>query len=380
MFATWRSLLASFAVAALAFPALAQREAAHPPGAVPGIERERITITISPGGAGPFKLEAMVTKPAGPGRHPLMIWSHGAPRDATDRPKTRANGAAEAVISFAQRGWTVVSLVRRGYGTSEGGYVEGVGFNCRNPDYEAQARVSGGDILEALKSLTKRADVDPSRIVLAGVSAGGFASLGAAAERPAGLAAVLNFAGGRGSNAPDSVCAEDKLAATFGALGARVAVPTFWAYSENDHFFRPEVARRFHAAFVKAGGKAQFQALPAFGEDGHRLTSNEGIMLWRDALDRFLRAQNLPTWNAPIPIPAPFLPPPPGASTHMKADFENYLGLTQFEKAFVIAPRGGFSWRSGKRTAEEAIEEALASCAAKNQGCKVYAVNNALLR
>ncbi len=45
-----------------------------------------------------------------------------------------------------------------------------------------------------------------------------------------------------------------------------------------------------------------------------------------------------------------------------------------------ITPGGGFSWRSGKRTAEEAIDEAMASCSAKNEGCKVYAVNNALMR
>jgi hypothetical protein len=131
---------------------------------------------------------------------------------------------------------------------------------------------------------------------------------------------------------------------------------------------------------VKAGGKAQFQALPAFGEDGHRLTSHDGIMLWRDALDRFMRAQQLPTWNAPIVTPTPFLPPPPGATSQMKADFEKYLAAMQFEKAFVITPRGGFNWRTGKRTAEEAIEEAMTACAEKNQGCRVYAVNNALAR
>lgn len=388
MRAALRGLLAFLLFAGLCAPASAQQRPAQPPGTapgtapgtVPGVLRERITVPISPGGAGPFRLEAMVTRPEAAGRYPLMIWSHGAPRDAADRVKTSAAGAAEAVISFAQRGWIVVSLIRRGYGKSEGGYVEGAGFTCRNPGYMSEAKISGGDILEALKILSKRPDVDPDVLVLAGISAGGFASLGAAAESPPGLAAVLNFAGGRGSTRPDSVCNEDQLVQAFGALGAKITVPTFWAYSANDHYFGPELARRFHDAFTKAGGRATFAALPAFGEDGHRLTSREGVALWRDPLDRFLRIQRLPTWASPEKLPTPFLPPPPGASAQTKAEFEKYLGLVQFEKAFVVTSRGGFSWRSGKRTAEEAIDEAMASCSAKSEGCMVYAVNNTLMR
>ncbi|MFY7959154.1 MAG: CocE/NonD family hydrolase [Elsteraceae bacterium] len=361
-------------------PASAQSNHAHPPGAPPGLHRERITVPISPGGAGPFRLEAMVTRPAGEGRHPLMIWSHGAPRDPLDRPKTRPTGSAEAVFALSQRGWTVVSLIRRGYGESEGGYVEGAGFTCANPNYRAQARISGVDILEAVKVLSKRPDVDPGVLVLAGISAGGFASLAAAAERPPGLAAVLNFAGGRGSNKPDSVCDEEQLVEAFGALGARIKVPTFWAYAANDHYFGPELAQRFHEAFTEAGGKATFAALPAFGEDGHRLTTREGVALWRDPLDRFLRIHRLPTWVSPERLATPFLPPPPGASANLQGELERYLRTLQFEKAFAIGPRGAFAWRSGKATAEEAIAESLNVCQRNGAECQIYAINNALAR
>lgn len=361
-------------------PAFAQASGAYPPGTLPGLHRERIAVPISPDGAGPFLLDAMVTRPAAAGRYPLMIWSHGAPRDALDRPKTSPNGAAEAVISFAQRGWIVVSLVRRGYGVSEGGYVETAGFTCRNPNYLAQAQISGRDILEALKVLTKRPDVDPRVLALAGISAGGFASLGAAAEHPPGLAVVLNFAGGRGSNKPDSVCSEDQLVEAFGALGAKVKVPTFWAYAANDRYFSAELAQRFHAAFTAAGGKATFAALPAFGEDGHRLTSREGVALWRDPLDRFLRIHRLPTWIAPEKPPEAFLPPPPGAGASLQSELTRYLGALQFEKAFAISPRGAFAWRSGKATPQAAIEEALEACRRYDADCRIYAVNNALAR
>jgi len=351
-----------------------------PPGTVPGIHRERITLSISPGGTGPFRLEAMITRPAGAGRHPLMIWSHGAPRDAADRAKTSSNWSAETVISFAQRGWSVVSLVRRGYGRSDGPYVEGAGSTCRNPDYLRSAQISGGDILEALKLLSKRPDVDPGVLVLAGVSAGGLASLGAAAEHPPGLAAVLNFAGGRGSNKPDSVCAEHVLVEAFGTLGGKITVPTFWTYSENDHYFGPELVQRFHAAFTKAGGKATLATLPAFGEDGHRLTSREGIALWRDPLDRFLRVHRLPTWIAPEKPPTAFLPPPPGAPPTIQAELDRYLGSVQFEKAFAISPRGAYAWRTGKATPEEAMAEALTACQRNGADCRIYAINNTLAR
>ena len=70
----------------------------------------------------------------------------------------------------------------------------------------------------------------------------------AAAQQPPGGVAVLNFAGGRGSDKPYSVCDADQLVETFGTLGKTVRVPTLWLYAANDHFFGPKLAQRFFKA------------------------------------------------------------------------------------------------------------------------------------
>src|SRR5258706_10829249 len=105
--------------------------------------------------------------------------------------------------------------------------------------------------------------VDGGRVMLIGISAGGFASITAAAQQTPGVVAVLNFAGGRGSDAPDSVCSPDVLVQAYGELGHTVRVPALLLYAQNDHFFGPALAQRFFARFTAARGTRTVLAPPA---------------------------------------------------------------------------------------------------------------------
>ena len=130
------------------------------------------------------------------------------------------------------------------------------------------------------------------------------------ADPPPGLAAAINFAGGRGSRADNDVCDEDALVRAFATLGKTSRIPTLWIYAQNDKFFGPELVRRMHIAFTGAGGRAQFIDVPPFGDDGHSLFSR-GISLWTPMVDSFLRDQNLGTRDiAAMPAPSPISPPP----------------------------------------------------------------------
>jgi pimeloyl-ACP methyl ester carboxylesterase len=97
--------------------------------------------------------------------------------------------------------------------------------------------------------LQSRPDIDPTRALLLGVSAGGFASIAAASLHPAGVVGVVNFAGGRGSVSADNVCNPEDLVAAYSAYGRAVRVPSLWIYARNDLFFGPELAQRMFAAF-----------------------------------------------------------------------------------------------------------------------------------
>ena len=60
-----------------------------------------------------------------------------------------------------------------------------------------------------------RPDIDATRIISVGQSAGGFATVALTADPPAGLVAAISFAGGRGSPRDGEVCADERLVAAF---------------------------------------------------------------------------------------------------------------------------------------------------------------------
>jgi hypothetical protein len=64
-------------------------------------------------------------------------------------------------------------------------------------------------------------------VLLVGVSAGGFGSIASASLAPAGLVAVVNFAGGRGSVSAGVVCKPDELVEAYGDFGKTVRFRRF---------------------------------------------------------------------------------------------------------------------------------------------------------
>jgi len=165
--------------------------------------------------------------------------------------------------AFMAMGYAVVVPTRRGYGDSEGDWAEGYG-TCSAPDYYTSGLESARDILAATEAARAIPGLDGKHIVLVGQSAGAFGSVAAATLPVPGLVAVVNFAGGRGSQGDEQL----------------------WIYSANDLYFDPPLARRMHAAFVGAGGRAQLVEVPAFGTDGHLYFRN--IADWTPRVKAFL--------------------------------------------------------------------------------------------
>lgn len=255
-------------------------------------------------------------------------------------------------------------MLRRGYGHSEGAVSEGYG-KCKQPHYAAAGIASSQDLLQTISYL-QRPDVDPARVLLLGVSAGGFASVAAASLRPAGLVGVVNFAGGRGSVSADNVCDPEDLVAAYGFYGRTVRVPSLWIYARNDHFFGPELAQQMFAAFRNSGAPGELIIAPPYKDDGHSLIF--GQPMWRDAVYGFLKRNGLPST-------APSLPPPPGGAEIEQA-FASYLATPDYEKAFVIGKNGAYGWASGYVTQEEALKVARREC--YNQCGTVYALDDTL--
>ena len=343
------------------------------PAAAESYHREDLRIPME--AAGPRGLEAMLLRPSGTQRYPLALLSHGSPRDTAARATMSPYGSYRQALEFARRGFAALVVMRRGYGDSGGAYTESYG-PCGQRDYLRSAWQWASDLRAATDAMNSRNDVSTDGMIAVGISAGGFATMALTANAPKGLAAAINFAGGRGSRADNDVCDEDALVRAFATFGRTSRIPTLWIYAQNDKYFGPALARRMYAGFTDAGGQARFIDVPPFGEDGHSLYSR-GIALWTPMVDSFLRDHHLGTREiAAAPAPS-VLSPPPQLREKGRAVFADYLAASP-HRAFAVSPKGSFAYRSGRRSAREAEESALTACAEYGLDCAVYAVDDQL--
>ena len=178
-------------------------------------------------------LEATLYRPEGPGPFPLVVISHGSPRDPARRQRVERFRFEAQSRAFLTRGFAVVIPMRRGYGGSEGAFAEDIG-RCKDADFLTAGLESAKDVLAAVRFMQAQPFVDAQRVLLVGVSAGGFASLALASQGVEGLVGVINFAGGRGSRAARQNCWPERLVQERGRFGRTTRVPTLWIYAEND--------------------------------------------------------------------------------------------------------------------------------------------------
>jgi dienelactone hydrolase len=321
-------------------------------------------------------LEALFVRPNEPGRLPLALLAHGSPRAAADRAAMTPLAMLPQALEFARRGFAVVIGMRRGYGGSDGGWAEGFG-SCDNANYVAAGNAGAADLKTTLDFVAHRPDVDPTRMIAVGVSAGGFATVALTADPPPGLVAAISFAGGRASLKSDGVCRPDRLIDAFRAYGKSSRVPMLWVYAENDHFFRPPLAQQLESAFVDNGGRVDFIAAPSFGNDGHNLFSPLGIAQWTPYVDAFLRRENLTLRSTPLPLPQSAIAAPKNLGMNGQTAFANFL-VEAPHKAFALSPDGHFGWQSGVRTVDAARAGALKFCQQNSSNCRVMFVDDAV--
>jgi dienelactone hydrolase len=237
--------------------------------------------------------QTLIARPARDGRFPLIVLSHGATYDTYMARGASVRPWSTIAIGFAHRGFTAAFFLRQGYGNSAGELTEGFG-TCATPNYVVSAELIANQIEDVVAALTKRDDVDPTRIVLLGSSAGGFGSLALAARPNANPVAVINVSGGRGARPGSTVCAEPRLIDAFGRFGRGVRAPALWLYAENDSFFAPDLVRKLFAAWTGGGGKGELVFTAPFGDDGHFVFSESGRALWQQPIYDFLKRLGLP--------------------------------------------------------------------------------------
>jgi dienelactone hydrolase len=245
---------------------------------------------------GRHTLAVTILRPRGDGPFGAIVLNHGVPLTAEARSEESPALLLHTAAAFAQRNYVVVMPLRRGFGATGGTFAEDAG-SCSNPDFRRGERAAADDVLAAYEFARRLSYVDGSRMILAGQSAGGVASLYAAAQGPRGLNAVLAFAAGRGGNParhPGVPCAAASLAQVFEELGPLVRAPVLLHYAENDHYFGPATSQGWFQRFKAGGARAEYILQPPFGRDGHYLFSDpDGIRVWLPNVERFLQRHGI---------------------------------------------------------------------------------------
>lgn len=258
----------------------------------------RETMHTVPVAAAGVSIVVTSFRPRGAGPFPWIVLIHGT---ATTREANQALGRyrpLNPVREWVQRGYAVFVPVRRGYGASGGDKFGDSYGSCARPDFRAAGEGAALDLLATVEWVKGQSDIDATRWLLVGQSAGGFASIYAAAKRPTGLVAVLAFAPGRGGDPdrrPGEPCASDSMAKLLASIAPQISVPVLWFYAQNDEFLGARVQKLWFDSFVAAGGRGELVVVPPFPERrGHGVfPSAASVPLWTSAVAAFFKTQKL---------------------------------------------------------------------------------------
>jgi dienelactone hydrolase len=164
-----------------------------------------------------LQFETTIYKPAGEGPFPLLLMNHGKERGkpaAQKRDRFLAMGR-----EFVRRGYAVAIPMRKGFSKSEGLYSD---FGCNMRD---NGMLQADDIEAALRTLTKLPWVDHDRLIVAGQSYGGLATMAFGTRQFPGVRGLLNFAGGLRIDG-DTCDWKSALVTAFTNYGSRTSLPS----------------------------------------------------------------------------------------------------------------------------------------------------------
>ncbi|HEY7971605.1 MAG TPA: dienelactone hydrolase family protein [Xanthobacteraceae bacterium] len=232
-----------------------------------------------------------IVRPPGAGPFPLVVINHASTESAERRALLPEPSYAALTEWFVKRGYLVALPQRPGHGRTGGPYLEDQG-GCDDADYARAGRGGATSIEAALAAMFARSDVRKTGALVVGHSAGGWGALALASRNPRGVAAIIDFAGGRGGRSFDHAnnnCAPERLIEAAREFGSTARVPTLWIYAENDSYFAPWLVQRMADAWRARGGRVDLAIVPAFGREGHRLAeADDGPAVWAPVIAQFL--------------------------------------------------------------------------------------------
>jgi dienelactone hydrolase len=347
-----------------------------PPVALdPTVNEQVVMLPVQENGQN-LQFETTIFRPPGEGPFPLLLMNHGKERGSPANQKRDRFLALSR--EFVKRGYAVAVPMRRGFSQSTGEYRE---YGCNMKD---NGQEQADDIVAALDALVKQPWVDRGRIVVAGQSYGGLATIAFGTRHYPGVRGLLNFAGGLRIDGGNCDW-RGALVAAFGNYGGSTPLPSLWFYGENDSYFDQPLAQQLLQAYQAAGGASQLIAYGPFKSDSHGMVgSRDGVNIWLAEVERFLKGVGMPT-EVTVAIAETPRPPATGFATvdnvsavpfisdKGRSGYRDYLAKST-PRAFAISGSGAWSWAE---EGDDPASRALASCQKNSKlPCQLYSIDN----
>lgn len=333
-------------------------------------------IMVPAGSDGHASLQTTVFRPNGPGPFPLLIINHG--KEAGEPRVQQRDRFIFLATAFVRRGYAVMVPMRQGFAGSTGTFAN---FGC---NMTANGQAQANDIASTIAFARAQKWIDAERIVVAGQSYGGLATIALGTRELPGVRGLINFAGGLRDDG-EHCDWRAELVQAFASYGARNKLPSLWLYGANDSLFGPDLVGRMHAAFVREGGQARLHEFGAFKRDAHGMVaSRDGEKIWWKEAEPFLREIGMPTEPVYAVAPAPALPKTnfarvddiaavPYLADSGRAAYREYLARMT-PRAFAVSASGAWCWAED---GEEPDQRAIATCEQKSkEPCKLYSVDD----
>ncbi len=346
-----------------------------PPALDPTVNEQVMMLPVVQNGQS-FQFETTIFRPSGDGPFPLLVMNHGKERG---NPSSQKRDRFLAMSrEFVKRGYAVTVPMRKGFSQSTGAYSE---FGCNMKDNGQQ---QADDIVAALDVLVQQPWVDRDRIVVAGQSYGGLATMALGTRHYPGVRGLLNFAGGL--RIDGNHCNwRNALVTAFGNYAQSTQLPSLWFYGANDSYFDHPLAQRLMQAYQSAGGSSQLVAFGAFKSDAHAMVgSRDGVGIWLPEVERFLKSIGMPTEvtvavaDTPRPPATAFAPVDnisavPFLTAKGRSGYRDYLAKSA-PRAFAISGSGAWSWAE---EGDDPASRALASCQRNSEvPCQLYSIDH----
>ncbi len=246
---------------------------------------------------GRVKLVSYVYEPLQNNRGDVVIVLHGSTGGMASSANEPLNVRGFPIDFLLGRGHTVVVPLRRGRAESTGTYVEECPYypgRCSLADNRLTAESGLLDAIAStdavLDDVLEKLNPRDGKVVLWGLSRGGFLALDFAATRPDQVHGVIAVSAGWLSIADEWPDAENAARLQFqqtvlGDAGSRFSGPTLWVYAARDPFYPDSITRQFFSAYKSGGGAGRYLFIADHPpESGHTPALN----LWQADAEKFL--------------------------------------------------------------------------------------------